>query len=342
MSEPLLKVTDLSMYYKTKTETVRAVEDVSFSIGVGQTFGLVGESGCGKSTTARSIIRLLPKTGQIVAGQVLYQGRDVAKMSQRELRDIRGKEIGMIFQDPMTSLNPVTTVGKQLYESLEGQGLDKQGMHERAVELLRMVNIPEPEERLGNYVHELSGGMRQRVMIAIALAPRPKLLLADEPTTALDVTIQDQVICLINSLKEQLGMSVLLVTHDLGVVNEMCDQVGVMYAGRIVEIGSRRQVLDKPHHPYTEGLIRSLPAEHDTRSRLQSIPGMPPNLAREIVGCPFAPRCPYATAICRSEAPGVVDRLDGHLVWCHHADENDRAKVTETTGVLDPREEGAA
>ena len=212
MSEPLLKVTDLSMYYKTKTETVRAVEDVSFSIGVGQTFGLVGESGCGKSTTARSIIRLLPKPGQIVAGQVLYQGRDVAKMSQRELRDIRGKEIGMIFQDPMTSLNPVTTVGKQLYESLEGQGLDKQGMHERAVELLRMVNIPEPEERLGNYVHELSGGMRRRVSLARALAYDSDVLVLDEPLRELDAATAAAVLRLIDqSVGDRL---LLLVTHD--------------------------------------------------------------------------------------------------------------------------------
>lgn len=328
MSKPILEVNGLKMYYQTKSECVRAVDDVSFSIQEGETFGLVGESGCGKSTTARSLIRLLPKTGRIVDGSIRYKGTDVVKMSEHDLRALRGREIGMIFQDPMTSLNPVTPVSKQLYESLESQGLDKAAMRERAIELLRLVNIPEPEARLDNYVHELSGGMRQRVMIAIALASQPNLLLADEPTTALDVTIENQIICLINSLREKLGMSVLLVTHDLGVVNEMCDHVAVMYAGRIVEMASTRVLLGSPRHPYTVGLINSLPAEHDERTRLEPIPGAPPSLSHEIAGCPFAPRCRFATDECRATLPEMQTVADGHQVRCHHSNPEDRSLLT--------------
>ena len=275
----ILEVDDLSMHYITKSSTVRAVEKVTFSIAEGETFGLVGESGCGKSTTARSLVRLLPEVGKIVGGSVRYKGQELTTMSDREIRGLRGKEIGMIFQDPMTSLNPVTTVRKQFFESLKREGMSKKEMEERAIELLRLVGIPEPANRMGNYVHEMSGGMRQRVMIAIALASQPRLLLADEPTTALDVTIQDQIICLLNDLREKLGMSILLVTHDLGVVNEMCHHVGVMYAGRIVEIADTRNLLHHPKHPYTVGLINSLPAENDTRPRLEPIHGAPPNLA---------------------------------------------------------------
>ena len=313
----ILEVTDLSMHYVTKSTRTRAVERISFQIKEGETFGLVGESGCGKSTAARALMRLLPEAGKIVNGSIVYKGRDVVKMSQHELRQMRGREIGMIFQDPMTSLNPVTTVAKQFYETLRREGMSKQQMRKRAIELLRLVGIPEPEQRLDNYVHELSGGMRQRVMIAITLAGRPRLLLADEPTTALDVTIQDQIICLLNDLRHELGMSILLVTHDLGVVNEMCDHVAVMYAGRIVETADTRSLLHAPRHPYTIGLINSLPAEHDTRSRLEPINGMPPNLAREIVGCPFAPRCPRCEARCTAELPAMKDLGDGHLVRCH-------------------------
>ena len=329
----ILEVQDLSMFYQTKSVCVRAVSDVTFSIQEGETFGLVGESGCGKSTTARTLIRLIPESGKIVGGSINYRGRDIVKMGEREVRQVRGREIGMIFQDPMTSLNPVTKVSKQFYESLRREGLSKKEMHERAVELLSLVGIPSPESRLDNYVHELSGGMRQRVMIAIALASRPKLLLADEPTTALDVTIQDQIIALLNSLREQLGMSVLLVTHDLGVVNEMCDHVAVMYAGRIVEVADTRSLLHDPRHPYTQGLINSLPAEHDTRSRLEPIQGAPPNLAQEIAGCPFAPRCPYATETCRTTLPEMTLASPGHQVRCHRADPAGR---TRTDGAPDP------
>lgn len=328
----IMEVSNLSMHYITKSSTVRAVEDVSFNIVEGETFGLVGESGCGKSTTARTLIRLIPPIAKIVNGQIMYKGQNVVAMNNRELRHLRGREIGMIFQDPMTSLNPVTPVSKQFYECLKREGLTKPQMRERAIELLRLVGIPEPEQRLDNYVHELSGGMRQRVMIAIALASKPKLLLADEPTTALDVTIQDQIICLLNNLRAELGMSVLLVTHDLGVVNEMCDHVAVMYAGRIVEIADTRGLLHNPHHPYTVGLINSLPAEHDNRSRLEPIPGAPPNLAREITGCPFAPRCPFATDLCRAVLPQMTTVGDGHQVRCHYADPTDRTRLTGEGG----------
>ncbi len=327
----LLEVKDLSMFYLTKSSCVRAVNEVTFTVREGETFGLVGESGCGKSTAVRSLIRLLPEAGKIVSGTITYKGQDVTAMSEREVRRLRGREIGMIFQDPMTSLNPVTKVSKQFYESLKSEGLSRREMRERAIELLRLVDIPEPEQRLDNYVHEMSGGMRQRVMIAIALASRPKLLLADEPTTALDVTIQDQIIALLNSLRAKLGMSVLLVTHDLGVVNEMCDHVAVMYAGRIVETADTHGLLHDSRHPYTCGLINSLPAEHDTRTRLEPIHGAPPNLAQEIVGCPFAPRCPYATDVCRSVLPEMSEVAPGHQVRCHHADPTDRARMTEPT-----------
>ena len=327
----LLEVKDLSMFYLTKSSCVRAVNEVSFTVREGETFGLVGESGCGKSTAVRSLIRLLPEAGKIVSGTITYKGQDVTAMSEREVRRLRGREIGMIFQDPMTSLNPVTKVSKQFYESLKAEGLSRREMRDRAIELLRLVDIPEPEQRLDNYVHEMSGGMRQRVMIAIALASRPKLLLADEPTTALDVTIQDQIIALLNSLRAKLGMSVLLVTHDLGVVNEMCDHVAVMYAGRIVETADTHGLLHDSRHPYTCGLINSLPAEHDTRTRLEPIHGAPPNLAQEIVGCPFALRCPYATDVCRSVLPEMSEVAPGHQVRCHHADPTDRARMTEPT-----------
>lgn len=327
----LLEVKDLSMFYLTKSSCVRAVNEVTFTVREGETFGLVGESGCGKSTAVRSLIRLLPEAGKIVSGTITYKGQDVTAMSEREVRRLRGREIGMIFQDPMTSLNPVTKVSTQFYESLKAEGLSRKEMRERAIELLRLVDIPEPEQRLDNYVHEMSGGMRQRVMIAIALASRPKLLLADEPTTALDVTIQDQIIALLNSLRAKLGMSVLLVTHDLGVVNEMCDHVAVMYAGRIVETADTHGLLHDSRHAYTCGLINSLPAEHDTRTRLEPIHGAPPNLAQEIVGCPFAPRCPYATDVCRSVLPEMSEVAPGHQVRCHHADPTDRARMTEPT-----------
>jgi len=316
----ILEVKNLKMHYRTKMDTVRAVEEVSFHVNEGETFGLVGESGCGKSATCRTIARLLPETGKIIEGSVEFCGKELTKLSEKEMTAIRGSGISMIFQEPMTALNPVLTIQQQLFETLKRQNLTKAQMYDRAVELLRLVDIPEPESRMKQYIHQFSGGMRQRAMIAIALAANPKLLLADEPTTALDVTIQHQIIHLIKQLKKELNMSVILVTHDLGVVRQMCDRVAVMYAGHIVETGPCDQVLDAPGHPYTIGLIRSLPRDKDDRERLDPIPGLPPDLSQEIVGCPFAPRCSHCTELCRKEMPAIQELGDGRSVRCHYVD----------------------
>ena len=317
----ILEVKNLQMHYRTKTHTVHAVEDVTFQVNEGETFGLVGESGCGKSATCRTIARLLPETGKVLQGSVEFEGRDLLPLSEREMTTVRGAGISMIFQEPMTALNPVLTIQQQLYETLKRQKLTKEQMYQRSVELLRLVDIPEPESRMKQYIHQFSGGMRQRAMIAIALAANPKLLLADEPTTALDVTIQHQIIRLLNQLKRELNMSVILVTHDLGVVRQMCDTVAVMYAGHIVETGPCAAVLDKPAHPYTIGLIRSLPKDKDARERLDPIPGLPPDLSEEMVGCPFAPRCPHCSDLCREQMPAVRELAGGRSVRCHYADE---------------------
>ena len=322
----ILEVKNLKMHYRTKTETVRAVEDVSFRVNEGETFGLVGESGCGKSATCRTIARLLPETGKVLNGSVEFHGQDLVGLSEKEMTAIRGSGISMIFQEPMTALNPVLTIQQQLFETLKRQKLSKDEMYKRAVELLRLVDIPEPESRMKQYIHQFSGGMRQRAMIAITLAANPQLLLADEPTTALDVTIQHQIIRLLNQLKRDLNMSVILVTHDLGVVRQMCDSVAVMYAGYIVETGPCDQVLDQPNHPYTIGLIRSLPKDKDDRERLDPIPGLPPDLSHEIAGCPFAPRCSRCTELCRQQMPAMHDLGNGRSVRCHHAD------IVETGG----------
>ena len=315
----ILEVEHLKMYYCGKVETVRAVDDVSFHVERGETFGIVGESGCGKSTVCKSLVKMMPPPGRIVDGSVRYNGRELTVLSERQMRAVRGGEIGMIFQDPMTALNPVMKIKDQIYESLRRQKLSKKEMYARGVELLRLVDIPEPEKRMEEYVHQFSGGMRQRVMIAITLAANPKLLIADEPTTALDVTIQDQIIRLIGRLKEELGMSVIIITHDLGVVNEMCDRVVVMYAGHIVEQAETRELFDHPMHPYTQGLIRSLPRA-EGREKLEPIPGAPPNLAAEIPGCPFADRCARCTPACREALPPLREVRPGHLSACVHDD----------------------
>lgn len=329
----MLSVRNLSASFHTRAGIVRAVRNVSFDVAPGETLGIVGESGSGKSVTCYSIMGLIPMPpGRIESGSAMLDGTDLLRCPEKELRAIRGKRISMIFQDPMTSLNPYLTIGEQVAEPLViHEGTGKKEARARALEQLALAGIPDAEQRMDAYPHQFSGGMRQRVMIAIALASRPKLLLADEPTTALDVTIQDQIIALLNSLRAKLGMSVLLVTHDLGVVNEMCDHVAVMYAGRIVETADTHGLLHDSRHPYTCGLINSLPAEHDTRTRLEPIHGAPPNLAQEIVGCPFAPRCPYATDVCRSVLPEMSEVAPGHQVRCHHADPTDRARMTEPT-----------
>ena len=312
----ILEVQNLKTYFVTKEKTVKAVDDVSFTIRQGESFALVGESGCGKSATCRSILRLIRKPGKIVDGHIFYKGQDLAALSDKEMRQIRGKEIAMIFQEPMTALNPVLTIGEQIFEAFGDRKMSKKEKTERAVQLLQMVGIPRPETRLKEYPHQFSGGMRQRAMIAIALAAKPQLLLADEPTTALDVTIQDQIINLLNDLKERLGMSILLITHDLGVVAQMCDRVAVMYAGHVVEVAETLTLFQSPRHPYTFGLLSSLPTGHETE-RLVPIPGSPPDLANPPKGCPFAPRCQFAEERCRQELPGLREITPEHYSRCH-------------------------
>ena len=330
MSEHVLSVKDLKTYFHTATGIAKAVDGVSFTLDAGKTMGIVGESGSGKSVTATSIMRLLPQNGKIMGGEIDFDGVDMMKLSKKQLVALRGNEIAMIFQDPMTSLDPVFKVGNQMVEMIcAHQNVTKEAARAMAIEALGRVGIPNPEKRMDAYPYELSGGMCQRVIIAMAICSHPKIIIADEPTTALDVTIQDQIICLLNDLREKLGMSILLVTHDLGVVNEMCHHVGVMYAGRIVEIADTRNLLHHPKHPYTVGLINSLPAENDTRARLEPIHGAPPNLAHEIVGCAFAPRCPFADELCRTKAPNMQTLVGGHRVRCHHADPYDRTRVTD-------------
>ena len=315
--EKLLEVRDLKTYFYTKDGVVKSVDGVSFHVRKGETFGLVGESGCGKSQTCRSILRLIKSPGKIVGGEILYRGNDIVKMSPRDLRKIRGKEISIIFQEPMTSLNPVLKIRKQIYEAFDGQNLSRQEKNDRAVELLKLVGIPSPEVRIDEYIHQFSGGMRQRAMIAIALGSNPKLLIADEPTTALDVTIQDQIMKLINSLKEKLNMSVILVTHDLGVVAQMCDRVAVMYAGTIMEMTDTVTLFSRPRHPYTYALMSSLPDQSKKGTRLEPIAGSPPDLCNLPEGCPFAPRCKFAQDVCRRELPPLVEIEPGHVTRCH-------------------------
>ncbi len=325
----LLEVEDLKTYFFMKDATVKAVDGVSFSLAAGETFGLVGESGSGKSQTLRSILRLIAPPGRIISGSVRYKGQDLLKVPLGEMRKYRGSEIGMIFQEPMTALNPVIRIREQIFESLENKGLTTDQKNARAVELLRLVGVPSPERRIEEYAHQFSGGMRQRAMIAITLAAEPKILLADEPTTALDVTIQDQILKLIVSLKERLGMSVIMVTHDLGIVAQMCDRVAVMYAGRIVEITDTLTLFGAPRHPYTLGLMGSLP--HGARgSRLQPITGQPPNLANLPPGCPFAPRCRFAESICTETYPEMVQVGPGHFSRCHFI-----AKLDGQSGIID-------
>jgi oligopeptide/dipeptide ABC transporter ATP-binding protein len=331
--DPILEVEGLKTYFFAKDSTVKAVDGVSFSIAQGETFGLVGESGCGKSATCRSILRLVHHPGRIVGGSIKYNGRDILGLSDEEMRKVRGKEIGMIFQEPMTALNPVLKIKEQIFESFEGMKMTKDQKYERAIELLRLIGIPTPEVRIEEYAHQFSGGMRQRAMIAIALAAAPKLLLADEPTTALDVTIQDQIIKLINSLKKQLGMSVILVTHDLGVVSQMCDRLAVMYAGYIMELTDTVTLFSTPRHPYTYGLISSLPSGKERGARLEPIQGAPPDLGNLPPGCPFAPRCGFTSELCTKVMPEMREVAPGHLSRCHYFERMEGIKgLIETEG----------
>ena len=317
----LLDIRGLKTHFKTDDGWLHAVDGVDISIDRGETVCVVGESGCGKSVTAMTVLKLLPMPpGKIVAGQVLWQGRDLVPLSTSEMQKIRAKEIAIVFQEPMTSLNPVFTVGEQIAESLRlHEGLSKKDALDRAVEMLKLVRIPTPERRVNDYPHQFSGGMRQRVMIAMALSCKPQLLIADEPTTALDVTIQAQILDLLNDLKEQFGMAVMLITHAMGVVAEVAQRVVVMYAGKVVEEAPVAELFARPRHPYTQGLIRSIPridlaATH--KVRLEAIPGSVPKLVAPAEGCRFASRCKHASPACSTATPPLREVAPGHKVAC--------------------------
>jgi oligopeptide/dipeptide ABC transporter ATP-binding protein len=322
----LLEVKKLKTYFATRHGEVRSVDDLSFTIERGETLSLVGESGCGKSVTALSIMRLVSQPGRVVGGEILFESRDLLKLSEDEMRAIRGNDIAMIFQDPMTSLNPVFTVGEQIAEAIRlHRKVSKREAWDQAIEGMRDVAIPSPETRSKNYPHEMSGGMRQRVMIAMALACDPKLLIADEPTTALDVTIQAQILDLLTELRQKRDLALLLITHDLGVVAETSDRVAVMYAGKIIEEASAKELFRRPRHPYTEGLLRAVPRLDEERQgrmlRLQTIEGVVPNPLELPDGCRFAPRCRHAEGKCREGEIPLVDLGNEHLSRCVRASE---------------------
>ena len=316
----LLDVRDLKTTFTTAAGLVRAVDGVSWDVQEGETVALVGESGCGKSVTALSIMQLVaPPTGRIESGEIIYKGRDLLKLTEEQMRHVRGREIGMVFQEPMTSLNPVLSIGRQLTEGLEiHMQLQPPQARERAIELLGLVGIPDGARRLAQYPHQFSGGMRQRMMIAMALACNPQLILADEPTTALDVTIQAQILELMQSLSKRLGVAMLIITHNLGVVARYADRVNVMYAGRIIERATAREVYANPRHPYTLGLLRSVPRlDEPIRERLVPIEGQPPDLTRLPPGCAFTPRCAFKVARCEAEAPALeAVAAGGHVAAC--------------------------
>jgi peptide/nickel transport system ATP-binding protein len=326
-SDPtLLEVDRLQTHFATPAGVVRAVDGVSFTVESGETVAIVGESGCGKSVTALSILRLIPEPPGGVAGTIRFQGRNLLSLPEQQMREIRGNDISMVFQEPMTSLNPVLTVGRQIAETLAiHEGLPVRQAERTAIEMMALVGIPAPERRVREYPHQLSGGMRQRVMIAMALACKPKLLIADEPTTALDVTIQAQILDLMRALKRRLRSSIMLITHDLGVVAEMAERVIVMYAGRKVEEADVEELFASPLHPYTRGLLGSVPRlgsslRDGARSQLAEIPGLVPSLHKRIAGCAFAGRCHRATELCRRVAPAIEPKTPRHLVACHYAE----------------------
>jgi oligopeptide/dipeptide ABC transporter ATP-binding protein len=325
MTENLLEVNNLKTYFFTRGGVVKAVDDVSFTIKPGETLGLVGESGCGKSVTALSVMRLVANPpGKIVGGEINFNGENILEKNQNEMTDLRGSKISMIFQDPMTSLNPVFTVGYQISETVKRhrKELNKDQSWKRAIEMLDLVRIPDAKRRVKNYPHEFSGGMRQRVMIAIALACNPKLLIADEPTTALDVTIQAQILELMKGLTKEFDTAVMLITHDLGVVAGTCEHVNVMYAGHVVESAPVKQLYETPAHPYTVGLLHSIPRLDDQRGiKLTPIGGQPPDLLNPPIGCPYAPRCPKVQSRCRQERPELMPVGRGEqLAACFYPD----------------------
>ncbi|MBU5428041.1 ABC transporter ATP-binding protein [Tissierella pigra] len=332
MKEPLLNIKDLKVSFFNNSGEVKVIRGVSFDLQKGEVLGVVGESGSGKSVTSMSIIKLLKGTGQITNGEIIYKGEDIVKKSEKEMMKIRGNDIAMIFQDPMTSLNPVFTVGSQISDVIRRhQGLSKAKSREKAIEMLKMVGIPSPEERYSNYPHEFSGGMRQRAIIAMALSCEPDLLIADEPTTALDVTIQAQILQLLMELKEKIDTSIILITHDLGVVANTCSRVIVMYGGLIMEEGTVDDIFYKPMHPYTRGLLQSLPKKNtEERQRLIPIKGNPPDLAKIVSGCPFKERCPHAMDICNKEPEYYYDG-ENHRAMCWLLD-NSIKKGDESNG----------
>ncbi|MDE7004798.1 MAG: ABC transporter ATP-binding protein [Oscillospiraceae bacterium] len=324
---PLLEIKHLRTFFKTKKGIVKAVNDVSYSLEPGKTIGIVGESGSGKSVSAMSILRLLDDNGYIESGEILFEGKELTKLSQEEMYHIRGNAISVIFQEPMTSLNPVFTVGRQLSEPfIIHQGMNKKAAWDNALKMLYDVQIPNPEAVIRQYPHQLSGGMRQRVMIAMALACRPRILIADEPTTALDVTIQAQILRLMNDLQQEKGTSIIFITHDLGVINEMADDVAVMYCGQVVEKASARVIFAdcKMSHPYTEGLMFSIPRLDAVHSKIEPIPGVVPHPLALPKGCKFAPRCKYCTQKCLEEEPALLDAGDGQLIRCFYPEKEVR------------------
>jgi oligopeptide transport system ATP-binding protein len=317
--EPLLEVRDLRTEFVTQEGIVHAVNGISYSLREGEALGIVGESGCGKSVGALSVMRLIPTPpGRIAGGEILFNGRDLLSLRDEDMRRIRGNDIAMVFQDPMTSLNPVLTIGRQIGEALElHKGMDRKAARQRTIELLELVGIPSARARVDDYPHQFSGGMRQRVMIAMAISCEPRLLIADEPTTALDVTIQAQILDIMLRLRRELGMALILITHDLGVVAGVCDRIAVMYAGHIVEEATAEDLFAEPRHPYTLGLLRSLPRiDEPRRERLIPIEGLPPDLVDLPPGCPFAPRCAYAVARSETERPELRVVEPGHRVAC--------------------------
>jgi peptide/nickel transport system ATP-binding protein len=320
MTEALLELRKLAVSFATDDGTVRAVDGIDLSLQRGRTLGLVGESGCGKSVTSLAVMGLLPPENSTVSGEVEFEGRDLLKIPVAELRDLRGARLAMIFQEPMTSLNPSYTIGNQIIEAIQRhQGLNAAEARARTIEMLRMVRISNPEKRVDDYPHKLSGGMRQRAMIAMALACGPQLLIADEPTTALDVTIQAQILDLMRGLRRDTGTSIILITHDLGVVAEMADDVAVMYAGQIVERAPVEALFARPEHPYTVGLLGSIPKLDHPRERLPSIEGRVPDMARPPEGCRFAARCPFVEPACREAVPPLIEVTPGHLSRCRRA-----------------------
>lgn len=335
MSEKMLEVKGMRTSFFTHVGEVKAIRGVDFYLDKGEAVGIVGESGSGKSVTSLSVMRLLQFPGKLTGGEVFFDGEDLTKKTDKEMQAIRGNEISMIFQDPMTSLNPVFTIGNQIMEAIiKHQKLSKEQARQKAIEMLKLVGIPSPEKRIDQYPHEFSGGMRQRAMIAMALSCEPKLLIADEPTTALDVTIQAQILELMKDLKDRLNTSIILITHDLGVVADVCSRIIVMYGGLIMEEGTTEEIFYKPQHPYTLGLMRSIPkmSDKENKERLIPIDGTPPDLLKPPAGCPFAPRCDHAMKICMTQMPEYTHSSDTHRAacWLLHPD---APKVDYTKGV---------